>query len=142
MNTEQGDASPRPPRRPRYAGKYPRRFSQKYKELQGDPDTLERVAAAGKTPAGTHRPIMTAEVLAALAIQPGDTVADATLGFGGHTAAFLEAGATVHAFEVDPLEGPLTLARLRAAGPAEEKLVFHPGNFAGMARTLAATGLS
>lgn len=142
MNVPQGNEPPRPPRRPRYAGSYPRRFSQKYKELQGDPATLARVAASGKTPAGTHRPIMTAEVLAALAIGPGDTVADATLGFGGHTAEFLAAGATVHAFDVDPLEGPRTIARLRAAGHQEDRLIFHQGNFAGMARTLAAAGLS
>ena len=58
-------------RRARYAGKYPRRFEEKYKER--DPakyaDTVEKVLASGKTPAGTHRPIMVAEILAVLAPQ-------------------------------------------------------------------------
>ena len=59
-------------RRPRYSGKNPRRFEDKYKEH--DParhaDTVTKVLAAGKTPAGTHRPIMVAEILEALAAVP------------------------------------------------------------------------
>src|SRR5262245_11267130 len=47
-------------RRPRYAGKYPRRFEEKYKERDPErhAETVSRVLASGKTPAGTHRPIM------------------------------------------------------------------------------------
>ena len=73
-------------RRPRYAGKNPRRFEEKYKEL--DPARyaadVAKVLASGKTPAGTHRPIMVAEILEALALEPGDTAVDCTLGYGGH----------------------------------------------------------
>ena len=51
---------PRPPRRKRYGGKNPRRFEDKYKEH--DPvryaDTIAKVIAAGKTPAGSHIPIL------------------------------------------------------------------------------------
>ena len=47
-------------RRPRYPGRNPRKFHEKYKEL--DPERyasdVEKVLASGKTPAGTHRPIM------------------------------------------------------------------------------------
>jgi 16S rRNA (cytosine1402-N4)-methyltransferase len=45
---------------------------------------VAKVLTAGKTPAGSHRPIMVAEVLEALAPQPGDVAVDCTLGYGGH----------------------------------------------------------
>ena len=63
-------------RRPRYAGKNPRRFAQKYKELNPEryTDDIAKVLAAGKTPAGSHRPIMVAEILAAFALRPGEVV--------------------------------------------------------------------
>jgi len=60
-------------RRPRYAGKNPRRFEDKYKEHNPGRYAADvaKVIAAGKTPAGSHRPIMVAEILDALALQPG-----------------------------------------------------------------------
>src|SRR4051812_12821611 len=78
--------SSRPQRRPRYHGKNPRRFEEKYKER--DParyaGTVEKVLASGKTPAGTHRPIMVAEILEILAPTSGQIAVDCTLGYGGH----------------------------------------------------------
>ena len=73
-------------RRPRYSGKNPRRFEEKYKERnpQRYGDTVAKVLASGKTPAGTHRPIMVAEILDVLKPQPGEVAADCTLGYGGH----------------------------------------------------------
>jgi 16S rRNA (cytosine1402-N4)-methyltransferase len=73
-------------RRPRYAGKNPRRFEDKYKELNPEryATDVAKVLAAGKTPAGSHRPIMVAEILAVLALQPGEHAVDCTLGFRGH----------------------------------------------------------
>ena len=73
-------------RRPRYAGKYPRRFEDKYKEHHPEryAETVAKVLAAGKTPAGTHRSIMVAEVLSVLAPRPGEIGVDCTLGYGGH----------------------------------------------------------
>ena len=55
-------------RRPRYSGKYPRRFEEKYKELDPEkhPETIAKVLASGKTPAGSHVPIMVGEILSAL----------------------------------------------------------------------------
>ena len=79
-------APDRPKRRVRYQGKNPRRFDEKYKE--NDPvryaADVAKVVAGGKTPAGSHRPIMVAEILEALALQPGGVVVDCTLGYGGH----------------------------------------------------------
>src|SRR5258705_12362643 len=78
-------------RRPRYSGKHPRRFEEKYKER--DPrryaETVAKVLASGKTPAGTHRPIMVPEILQVLAPRPGEIAVDGTLGYGGHAAELL-----------------------------------------------------
>jgi 16S rRNA (cytosine1402-N4)-methyltransferase len=133
-------SDPRPPRRKRYAGKNPRRFEDKYKEHRGDAETLEKVEASGKTPAGRHRPIMVAEVLDALALQTGDTVVDGTLGYGGHTREFLAAGAKVIALDVDPLQLPRTTDRLRGEGFGEDRFVTVLSNFAGLQRVLASAG--
>src|SRR6267154_6853410 len=61
-------------RRVRYSGKNPRRFEEKYKERdpQRYADTVAKVLASGKTPAGTHRPIMVAEILTSLDPKPGE----------------------------------------------------------------------
>jgi 16S rRNA (cytosine1402-N4)-methyltransferase len=50
-----------------------------------------------------HVPVLVSEVLAALAIQGGETVVDATFGAGGYTRAMLSAGAgRVIGFDRDP----------------------------------------
>jgi 16S rRNA (cytosine1402-N4)-methyltransferase len=108
-------------RRTRYPGKNPRTFHDKYKELNPDryASDVEKVLAAGKTPAGTHRPIMVAEVLECLRPVPGDVAVDCTLGGGGHALALLERvqpGGRLVGVDVDPLELPRAEARLRAAG--------------------------
>jgi len=135
----------RPPRRHRYAGKHPRKFADKYKEHRGDAETLQKVEAAGKTPAGRHRSIMVHEVLAVLAIQPGETVADGTLGYGGHTREFLKAvspGGRVIALDVDPLQLPRTTERLRAEGFGDDVFITRYSNFAGLPRVLGELGLT
>ncbi|MEM1409370.1 MAG: 16S rRNA (cytosine(1402)-N(4))-methyltransferase RsmH [Pseudomonadota bacterium] len=48
-----------------------------------------------------HIPVLLPEVLAGLAIKPGDVVADMTFGAGGYTEALLAAGAKVLAFDRD-----------------------------------------
>ena len=96
-------------RRPRYRGKNPRRFAEKYKER--DPEryaaTVAKVIAAGKTPAGAHRPIMVTEILALLAPQPGEVAVDCTLGYGGHAEEILARllpGGHLLALDADPIE--------------------------------------
>ena len=59
-------------------------------------------ALALPTADGRHRPVMLAEVLAALAPHPGAVIVDGTFGAGGYTRALLEAGATVVAVDRDP----------------------------------------
>lgn len=138
-------ASPAPHRRrPRYRGKNPRAFHERYKELQPGrfPGTIEKVLASGRTPAGTHRSILLAEVLEALAPQPGDFAVDCTLGYGGHAEALLARltgpGGHLLALDADPTEGARTLARLRAAGFGPDRLTWERRNFAGLARSLGA----
>ena len=48
-------------RRKRYAGRYPKKFEEKYKELNPEKyggEIADHVTAKGNTPAGTHIPIM------------------------------------------------------------------------------------
>jgi 16S rRNA (cytosine1402-N4)-methyltransferase len=134
-------------RRPRYSGKYPRRFEEKYKEH--DPqrygDTVAKVMASGKTPAGTHRPIMVAEIMEALAPKPGQLAVDCTLGYGGHALellARLQPGGRLLGLDADPIELPKTEARLRAAGYGPETFTAVRSNFAGLAQALAAANLT
>ena len=56
---------PQHKRRVRYRGAHPRHFKEKYKELNSQkyPEDVEKVILAGKTPAGTHRPICVNEIL-------------------------------------------------------------------------------
>ncbi|MEY4387005.1 MAG: Ribosomal small subunit methyltransferase [Verrucomicrobiota bacterium] len=132
-------------RRPRYSGRNPRRFEDKYKEHANDPETLAKVLAAGKTPAGTHRPIMVGEILAALDPQPGHLAADGTLGFGGHSSELLKRitpGGRLLGLDADPIELPKTEARLRAAGFGPDVFTAHRSNFAGLPQVLAANQLS
>ena len=138
------DTAPPRRRRPRYAGKNPRAFHEKYKEHAPErfPETVDKVLAAGKTPAGTHRPIMVAEILEVLAPQPWEFAVDCTLGYGGHTRALLRRltglGAHLLALDADPVEGERTLARLRASGHGPDVLTWEHRNFAGLAAWLAA----
>jgi 16S rRNA (cytosine1402-N4)-methyltransferase len=129
-------------RRPRYRGKHPRRFEEKYKER--DPhryaETVAKVLASGKTPAGTHRPIMVAEILAVLAPGPGEVAADCTLGYGGHALEILPRllpGGKLLGLDSDPIELPRTEARLRALGFGPDTFTARRSNFAGLSQILA-----
>jgi 16S rRNA (cytosine1402-N4)-methyltransferase len=131
-------------RRKRYSGKNPRRFEDKYKEHGGDTATIEKVLASGKTPAGTHRPIMVAEILQVLAPQPGDIAVDCTLGYGGHTQELLQKilpGGKLLGLDQDPVQIPKTIARLRELGLDETVLSTHRSNFAGLPQILASQNL-
>ncbi|HEX4264302.1 MAG TPA: 16S rRNA (cytosine(1402)-N(4))-methyltransferase RsmH [Verrucomicrobiae bacterium] len=143
---EQPTASPHQ-RRPRYSGKHPRRFEEKYKEHnpQRYAETVAKVLASGKTPAGTHRPVMVAEVLAALAPKPGELAVDCTLGYGGHAReilALVQPGGRLLGLDADPIELPRTEARLRAAGFGPETFLAVRSNFAGLPQALASSNLT
>ena len=112
-------------RRVRYKGKYPRKFEEKYKELQPEKygDTIAHVIQKGNTPAGMHISIMVKEILDFLKIQPGETGFDATLGYGG------QGRGHIYATDVDPEESAKTKKRLAEAGYGEEILTIRLQNF-------------
>jgi len=131
----------KPKRRVRYSGKNPRQFHEKYKEHAPErfADDVAKVIASGKTPAGTHRPIMVREIQEALKPLPGEIVVDCTLGYGGHAAELLRAvqpGGKLIAVDADPLELPRAEARLLGVGFPAESLVIRRMNYAGIAQLL------
>ncbi|WLD11330.1 16S rRNA (cytosine(1402)-N(4))-methyltransferase RsmH [Planctellipticum variicoloris] len=135
-------APDKPPRRPRYRGSHPRQFREKYKELQPEryAEDVARVLAGGKTPAGSHRPIMVREILEVLKPQPGETAVDCTLGYGGHAQELLKAvqpGGRLLGIDADPIELPKTEARLRGLGFPPDSLLVRRMNFAGAAAWIA-----
>src|SRR3954464_5470251 len=134
-------------RRPRYPGKNPRRFHEKYKELNPERygSEVRKIVESGKTPAGMHRAIMIAEGLEVLAPQPGDVAVDCTLGFGGHARAILERvqpDGRLIGLDVDSIERVWPVDRLRAAGFGDAVFAAHRSNFAGLPRVLADEGLT
>jgi len=125
-------------RRPRYNGTHPKSYLQKYKEhnIAAYPDIKAHLRAKGKTPAGTHIPVLAEEVLACLRPKPGEVVVDCTVGYGGHAAEFINrigpAGKLI-ALDVDGAELERTRHRLsKATVPAS----FYHSNFAGIANVL------
>ena len=133
-------------RRPRYSGRNPRRFEEKYKELDPDrfPETVAKVVSSGKTPAGSHRPVLVEEILEALGPEPGLVAVDATLGHGGHAAELLPRllpGGRLLGLDADPMELPKAEARLRGLGFGEEVLTVRRSSFAGLPKVLASLGL-
>jgi 16S rRNA (cytosine1402-N4)-methyltransferase len=134
-------------RRPRYSGKNPRKFNERYKELNPERygADVEKILASGKTPAGMHRSIMVAEILEVLAPKPGEIAVDCTLGYGGHAREILQRitpGGRLLGLDVDPLELPRTEERLRAAGFGPESFTAHRSNFAGLPQVLVKENLA
>lgn len=121
-------------RRVRYKGTHPRKFSEKYKELNPEKygDTIEKVISKGSTPAGMHIPIMVEEILDVLKVQPGDVGLDATLGYGGHSGKILEklkGSGHLYSLDIDPIEIVRTEKRLRDKGFSEDVFTVIRTNF-------------
>jgi 16S rRNA (cytosine1402-N4)-methyltransferase len=133
-------------RRPRYAGTHPRSFDQRYKERNAEqyPDIEAHVRAQGRTPAGTHVPIMVVEVVDALRPAPGDIAADLTVGYGGHALALLERTAPNGRLIGLDLDGPqLELTRQRLAQSFEpSRFQLFNSHFAGLPKLLSANGIA
>ncbi len=122
-------------RRVRYSGKYPRKFEEKYKELQPEKygEIAEHVISKGNTPAGTHISIMVSEILEFLMIKEGQSGLDCTLGYGGHSRKMLEklnGKGHLTGLDVDPLEIEKTKTRLKGLGYGEEIFSAELINFA------------
>lgn len=153
MSNSQSSDSPEPlpdkpsahKRRVRYKGKNPRRYDQKYKELDPDrdPATIAKLLAAGKTPAGQHRPILVEEILNHLAPQSGQCGADVTFGYGGHSEALLaRIGPTgqLLTLDVDADQLLKSETRLRSLGYSDQQLTVVKSNYAGLAKVMGLLG--
>lgn len=132
-------------RRVRYKGTHPRSYQEKYKELQPEKygDTVERVIKKGGTPAGMHLSICVREILDFLQIQPGQVGLDATLGYGGHSAAMLErlqGSGHLYSLDVDPIEMKKTRERLEKKGYGPQLLMIRQLNFAQVDQLLPESG--
>ena len=132
-------------RRVRYKGTHPRRFEEKYKELNPEKyaDTIEHVIQKGGTPAGMHISIMVKEILDFLQIRPGQKGLDATLGYGGHTRAMLEqlqSEGHIYGLDVDPIEFVKTKKRLEDLGFGEDIMTVRQMNFADIDQIAAEAG--
>jgi len=132
-------------RRPHYSGKYPKKFEEKYKELQPDKysETVEHVKKKGITPAGMHVPICVNEILSFFDIKENQHGLDCTLGYGGHTQKMLEClnhtGLMV-SLDVDPIESAKTEARIRKAGYTENEFRVIRTNFKNIDLVVQETG--
>ena len=121
-------------RRIHYSGTHPKRFEEKYKELNPEryAEEVEHVKQRGATPAGMHISIMVDEIMEFLQIQPGQVGLDATLGYGGHTGHMLEklqGRGHIYALDVDPIESEKTRRRLENRGFGPEILTVCLRNF-------------
>ncbi|MGD0597552.1 MAG: 16S rRNA (cytosine(1402)-N(4))-methyltransferase RsmH [Sedimentisphaerales bacterium] len=131
-------------RRRRYSGTHPKNFHQKYKEhnLSAYPQIKEHLRAKGKTPAGSHIPVLTEEVMGCLRPKPGEIVVDCTVGYGGHASEFLKhIGPTgkLIAMDVDNAELERTRHRL---SKDNAPISFYHSNFAGIANVLKKENLA
>jgi len=132
-------------RRKRYSGTHPKRFDEKYKELNPEKyaEDVKHVISRGATPAGMHISIMVNEILDFLKIKPGMIGLDATLGYGGHTRKMLEqleGDGHLYALDVDPIESEKTKRRLRDLGYGDNILTVRLQNFAEIDQVSADVG--
>ena len=86
-----------------------------------------------------HDPVLRDEIVAALAIAPGELHVDATFGAGGYTRALLAAGATVIACDRDP--DAIAEGQSLVAG-ADGRLTLIHGRFGEIDRLLADRGIA
>jgi 16S rRNA (cytosine1402-N4)-methyltransferase len=94
------------------------------------------------TAAGEHKPVLLAEVLAALDPQPGQTVVDCTLGFAGHSLELLQRvspDGLLIATDLDLGNIEPARAKLEAVGGL---FALHHTNFAGLPTVLATEGVA
>lgn len=133
-------------RRVRYSGTHPKKYSEKYKELQPEKyaDTISKVIQKGSTPAGMHISICVKEILDFLQIQPGQQGLDATLGYGGHTLEMLKclnSRGHIYGLDVDPIESAKTKERLNRLEYGDDILTVKLENFANIDKVAEQVGL-
>jgi 16S rRNA (cytosine1402-N4)-methyltransferase len=126
------------PRRRRYGGTHPKNFKEKYKEhnISAYPEIKEHLLAKGKTPAGSHIPVLTEGVIACLQPKSGEIIVDCTVGYGGHASEFIKhigPSGKLIALDVDNAELERTRGRL---SKENVPVSFYRSNFAGIGKVL------
>jgi 16S rRNA (cytosine1402-N4)-methyltransferase len=134
-------------RRPRYPGKFPKKPEHKYKELAPDQFAadVEHIKNRGRTPLGSHVPIMAHEVIKALKPESARVILDLTLGNAGHTLEFLKhqsSDGRVFGWDQDPIEIERATGRVRANGYDQTRFIPVPSNFRNLKLKLAELNLS
>ncbi len=84
-----------------------------------------------------HAPVLRDEVVAALAVAPGDVIVDGTFGAGGYSRALMAAGANVIAIDRDP---DAIRAGQAVVEASDGKLTLIAGRFSDMAALVRAAG--
>ncbi len=84
-----------------------------------------------------HAPVMRDEVVAALAVEPGDVVVDGTFGAGGYSRAIMAAGGAVIAIDRDP---DAIRAGQALAEASDGRLTLLSGRFSDMAALVREAG--
>ncbi|MGB3119731.1 MAG: 16S rRNA (cytosine(1402)-N(4))-methyltransferase RsmH [Verrucomicrobiales bacterium] len=105
--------------------------------MGGDRRFAEEISKPMKADYDYHQPIMVGEVLSLLRPAPGKVIYDGTLGGGGHSEAFLKAGASVVASDQD--SAAIAHATERLASYGDRFQAVH-ANFAQIDRVLASVG--
>ncbi|OPX29653.1 MAG: 16S rRNA (cytosine(1402)-N(4))-methyltransferase [Gemmatimonadaceae bacterium 4484_173] len=128
------DSTKKHKRRIRYSGTHPRKFREKYKELDPEkyPNEVEKVKQRGQTPAGMHLPVCVDEICDILRLKPGMSGIDCTLGYGGHSSKMLQRitpGGTLIGIDVDSYELTRTDNRIRTLGYDESVFITRQMNF-------------
>lgn len=103
----------------------------------------EHVRAQGRTPAGTHSPVLLSEVLDCLAPRPGETAVDCTLGYGGHARALiarLNPGGALLGLDVDEERVAGFRPGEACGAPLDVTIKLVRSNFAGLPRALRELG--
>jgi 16S rRNA (cytosine1402-N4)-methyltransferase len=94
------------------------------------------------TPEGEHRPVLLADILRLFNLQPGQTVIDATIGWGGHAAEFLKAvGPDGQLIGLDLDSENLAKAKIRLDAVGHPYSLHHT-NFAGVAQAINAANVT
>jgi 16S rRNA (cytosine1402-N4)-methyltransferase len=107
--------------------------------LETPPEYEDLTMPADPNAPGYHEPVLLKEVVDLIEPAPGKVIYDGTLGGGGHTQAFLEAGATVIATDQDPDAIAAASERLRGY---EGRLFVRRANFSAVDKVLAELGIS
>lgn len=132
-------------RRVRYTGTHPKTYKEKYKEHNPAKyaEEVAHIIQKGNTPAGMHISICVKEIMDYLDIKCGEKGMDATLGYGGHSTEMLKKlnhSGHLYGTDVDSIELPKTIERIREQGFSEKDFTGIHLNFAKIDQVVEQTG--